>query len=168
MSYRSLGITADGAWTLQPDDASRLTLGDTLPEVIDDGSRVQLPTDATTREWMVREADGSLRSLGAIDIAFPILHGPFGEDGTVQGALELLGVPYVGNGVLASAMAMDKHATKSALSAAGIEVAPWVRLTRSSLARDPELWQRRIRGLGLPLFVKPARSGSSVGVSKVC
>lgn len=162
-----IGVTRDGAWTLQPDDATGLTLGARLPEVNDDGSRVRLPGSAATREWTVLDAAGVERSLGEIDVAFPILHGPFGEDGTIQGALELVGVPYVGNGVLASALGMHKHYTKTVLEAAGIAVAPWVTLTRSALARDPELWRRRMRGLGLPVFVKPARAGSSVGVSKV-
>ena len=106
------------------------------------------------------------RSLGDVDVVFPILHGRFGEDGTVQGLLELVGLPYVGNGVLASAIGMDKHVTKTVLEGAGIEVAPWVTLTRAGLAADPELWGRRTRSLGLPVFVKPARAGSSVGISK--
>lgn len=161
-----VGITRDGAWTLHPDDAASLTLQG-LPEVSDDGSRVHLPDSAQSREWTVTDADGTTRSLGEIDVAFPILHGPFGEDGTIQGALELVGVPYVGNGVLASALGMDKHFTKSVLQAAGVEVAPWVTVTRAALARDAELCQRRIRALGLPVFVKPARAGSSVGVTKV-
>lgn len=162
-----VGITREGAWTLQPDDATGLTLGAELPEVRDDGSRVHLPASASTREWTVTAVDGTAASLGDIDVAFPILHGPFGEDGTVQGALELVGVPYVGNGVLASSLGMDKHFTKTVLAAAGIEVAPWVTLTRAALARDPELWRRRTRALGLPVFVKPSRAGSSVGVTKV-
>ncbi|MBN9606231.1 MAG: D-alanine--D-alanine ligase [Actinomycetales bacterium] len=162
-----IGITRDGAWTLYADDASGLTLGAELPEVIDDGSRVHLPESAATREWTVTDADGTWRSLGDIDVAFPILHGPWGEDGTIQGALELVGVPYVGNGVLASALGMDKHATKTVLRGAGLEVAPWVALTEARWAADRELWLRRIRGLGLPVFVKPSRAGSSVGVTKV-
>jgi D-alanine-D-alanine ligase len=100
-------------------------------------------------------------------VVFPILHGRFGEDGTVQGLFELLGLPYVGNGVLASAIGMDKHVTKTVLEGAGIPVAPWVTLTRAAWDRDRELWDRRVRSLGLPAFVKPARGGSSVGVSRV-
>src|SRR5690606_27132437 len=111
--------------------------------------------------------EGVESSLGDIDVVFPILHGRFGEDGTVQGALELQDVPYVGNGLLASALAMDKHMTKSVLAAAGVEVAPWVSLTPARWAEQRELFERRIRGLGLPVFVKPARAGSSVGVTKV-
>lgn len=165
-----VGITPDGAWTLQPDDAGRLGLAETadaLPRVVDDGSRVFMPESAASREWTVRHPDGRVESLGDIELVFPVLHGPWGEDGTVQGALELLGIPYVGNGVLASALGMDKHFTKTALAAAGIEVAPWVTLTAAAMAADPELWERRVRSLGLPCFVKPARAGSSVGVSRV-
>lgn len=162
-----VGITRDGALTLQPDDATGLTLGTELPEVADNGTRVLLPESASTREFRVMHPDGRIESLGAIDVAFPILHGPFGEDGTIQGMFELVGLPYVGNGVLASAVGMDKHVTKTMLAGAGLEVAPWVTVRRAALARDPGLWRRRIEGLGLPVFVKPARAGSSVGVTKV-
>jgi D-alanine-D-alanine ligase len=163
-----IGITRDGAFTLQDDETVRaFTLGTALPELVDNGSRVHFPESASNREFTVTHADGSTASLGDIDIAFPILHGPFGEDGTIQGQLELLALPYVGNGVLASALGMDKHFTKTVLQGAGVSVAPWVTVSRAQLAREPELWDRRIRGLGLPAFVKPARAGSSVGVSKV-
>lgn len=162
-----VGITREGAWTLQPDDPARLGLGDRLPEVVDDGSRVLLPESAGSRRWAVRHPGGRVESLGGIDVVFPLLHGPWGEDGTVQGALELLGIPYVGNGVLASALGMDKHVTKTVLAAVGIEVAAWVSVDRADLRLRRELVERRIRSFGLPLFVKPARAGSSVGVSKV-
>mgnify|MGYP001196743132 CR=1 FL=1 len=162
-----VGITPDGVLTLQPDDPTGLTLADELPEVADNGTRVFLPESAATREFTVRLADGTLQSLGEVDVAFPILHGPFGEDGTIQGMFELVGLPYVGNGVLASALGMDKHFTKTVLAGAGIDVAPWVTVTRARFAQDDDLWRRRITGLGLPVFVKPARAGSSVGVTKV-
>jgi len=162
-----VGITPAGAWTLQPDDPQLFSLRADLPAVVDNGTRVRLPDSATSREFTLVAADGSESSLGAIDVVFPILHGRFGEDGTVQGELELLGLPYVGNGVLASALAMDKHMTKSVLVAAGVEVAPWVTLTPSRWAGSRELFERRIRALGLPVFVKPSRAGSSVGVTKV-
>lgn len=162
-----IGITPDGILTLQPDDATGLTLADELPVVRDNGTRVFLPESAATREFTVRDADGSARSLGDVDIAFPILHGPWGEDGSIQGMFELVGLPYVGNGVLASALGMNKHFTKTVLQGAGIEVAPWVTVTRARLVRDGDLWRRRIAALGLPVFVKPARAGSSVGVTKV-
>ncbi|GAA1950105.1 D-alanine--D-alanine ligase family protein [Agromyces allii] len=162
-----VGITHDGAFVLESDDPARFALDPGhLPEVVDNGSRVRWPESSASRELRVTDAAGE-RSLGEIDVVFPILHGRFGEDGTVQGLLELVGLPYVGNGVLASALGMDKHFTKTALEAAGIPVAPWVTLTRGALEADAELWNRRVRGLGLPVFVKPARAGSSVGVTKV-
>jgi D-alanine-D-alanine ligase len=166
-----IGITHDGAWTLQDDDTvSRFALGHEaaeLPQVVDNGTRVHLPESASTREFTVTAPDGTLQSLGDVDVAFPILHGPFGEDGTIQGALELVGLPYVGNGVLASSLGMDKHFTKTVLEGAGVTVAPWVTVSRADLAANRDLWLRRIRGLDLPVFVKPARAGSSVGVTKV-
>lgn len=163
-----IGITSDGAFTLQPDDARLFAMDpEAMPSVVDNGSRVHLPASASSREFTVTDAAGTTTSIGDVDVAFPILHGPFGEDGTIQGMLELVGLPYVGNGVLASALGMDKHFTKTALEAAGIEVAPWVTVTRASWEHDNDLWRGRARGLGLPVFVKPSRAGSSVGVTKV-
>jgi len=97
-------------------------------------------------------------ALGAVDVVLPILHGPFGEDGTVQGLLELAGVPYVGSGVAASALCMDKDLFKAVLRDRGIPVAPNVTLRAGDPVRNP---------FGYPVFVKPARLGSSVGISKV-
>jgi D-alanine-D-alanine ligase len=108
-----------------------------------------------------------VRSLGDVDVVFPILHGRFGEDGTIQGFLELLDIPYVGAGLLMSAIGMDKHTAKSVLRAAGVPVVPGVTVTKTGMARDRAMWEQRIRAQGLPVFVKPARAGSSVGVSKV-
>ncbi|PZQ90824.1 MAG: D-alanine--D-alanine ligase [Leifsonia xyli] len=162
-----IGITPLGSWTLQPDDPELFALRAELPQVRDNGTRVRLPDAAGSRELTLVAADGTVSSLGEVDVFFPILHGRFGEDGTVQGELELLGLPYVGNGVLASALAMDKHMTKTVLEGAGIEVAPWVSLTRARWDGQRELFERRIRSLGLPVFVKPSRAGSSVGVTKV-
>jgi D-alanine-D-alanine ligase len=167
-----IGITREGAMTVQPDDAEAFRLNpESMPEVHDNGTRVLLPESTVTREFLAWELDEQgervLRSLGDIDIVFPILHGTFGEDGTVQGMLELIGLPYVGNGVLASSLGMDKHFTKSVLVAAGIEVAPWVTISPADWVQNADLWRRRAEGLGLPAFVKPARAGSSVGVTKV-
>jgi D-alanine-D-alanine ligase len=162
-----IGITEQGAWTLQPDDPERFRMNPAaMPHVVDNGTRVHLPESAVVREFTVTEG-GATRSLGEVDVVFPILHGPFGEDGTVQGALELVSLPYVGNGVLASSLGMDKHYTKTVLQAAGISVAPWVTITPGDWERNRDLWRRRAQGLGLPAFVKPARAGSSVGVTKV-
>jgi D-alanine-D-alanine ligase len=162
-----IGITRTGAWTLQPDDPETFALRAELPEVPDNGTRVRLPDAADSRAFTLVDAEGVESTLGNIDVVFPILHGRFGEDGTVQGQLELLELPYVGNGVLASSLAMDKHMTKSVLGAVGIEVAPWVHLTRGRWAAGRDETEGRIRELGLPVFVKPSRAGSSVGVTKV-
>jgi D-alanine-D-alanine ligase len=171
-----VGITRDGAYVLESDDPARFALDpEQLPEVVDNGTRVRWPESATSRELRVTDTSTGLggtaapgeRSLGDVDVVFPILHGRFGEDGTIQGLLELVGLPYVGNGVLASAIGMDKHVTKTVLEGAGITVAPWITVTRAALDADRELWERRARALGLPVFVKPARAGSSVGVTKV-
>ncbi|MBZ6372873.1 MULTISPECIES: D-alanine--D-alanine ligase family protein [Microbacterium] len=162
-----IGITRDGAFILEDDDPDKFALDPGhLPEVVDNGTRILWPDSARSRELRVTDADG-IRSLGEVDVVFPILHGRFGEDGTIQGFLELLDLPYVGAGLLMSAIGMDKHTTKSVLKAAGVPVVPWVTVTRRDLDRDRTLWERRIRALGLPAFVKPARAGSSVGVSKV-
>ncbi len=163
-----IGITRDGAFTLQLDDAAAFAMDPAaMPEVHDNGTRVLLPSSALSREFTVTDASGQTRSLGEVDVAFPILHGPFGEDGTVQGMLELLGLPYVGNGVLASALGMDKHFTKAVLEAAGVTVADGITVTPAGWREDTELWWGRATALGLPVFVKPARAGSSVGVTKV-
>ena len=162
-----VGITRDGAFTHVTSGIDDFVLKpDALPEVPDNGTRIIWPDTAGSRELKVTDNAGT-RSLGNIDIVFPILHGPFGEDGTIQGMLELVDLPYVGSGVLASSVGMDKHFTKTVLEHAGIEVAPWrtVRLiewqTRRSAVRAV------IEQMGLPVFVKPSRAGSSVGVSKV-
>jgi D-alanine-D-alanine ligase len=163
-----VGITREGAFTLQPDDAALFALdAETLPEVRDNGTRVRWPETAGSRELTVVEPDGGLRLLGDVDVVFPILHGRFGEDGTVQGLLELVGLPYVGAGLLASAVGMDKHFTKTVLQQAGIAVAPWRTVRRAEWAAAPEAVATDVASLGFPLFVKPARAGSSVGVSRV-
>lgn len=125
------------------------------------------PDSVATRELTVVDADGGRRSLGEVDIVFPILHGPWGEDGTLQGLLELVGLPYVGSGVLASALGMDKHFTKTVLQQAGIPVAPWRTVTAYEWRQDADAVRTAAADLGLPAFVKPARAGSSVGVTKV-
>ncbi len=163
-----VGITREGAFVLEDDDPDKFALNpERLPEVVDNDTRIVWPDSTASRALSVRHADGTVEPLGEIDVVFPILHGRFGEDGTVQGFLELLDLPYVGAGLLMSAIGMDKHTTKSVLRAAGVPVVPWVTVTRAALDRDDDLWRRRIRALGLPVFVRPARAGSSVGVSKV-
>ncbi|MGK2854346.1 MAG: D-alanine--D-alanine ligase family protein [Microbacteriaceae bacterium] len=199
-----VGITRDGAFVLEVDDPARFALDPAaLPEVVDNGTRVRWPERVGDRTLTVVLADGSSVELGDVDVVFPILHGRFGEDGTVQGFLELCGLPYVGSGVLASAVAMDKHVAKTILEHAGLPVAPWIRLTAaeyaamgmgdsadgpgvprvprgggpgvygagsasgSGLVSGISGFEESVSALGLPVFVKPARAGSSVGVTKV-
>ncbi len=162
-----IGITRDGAFVLEEDDPDKFALDPArLPEVVDNGTRIVWPDSARSRELKVTDAAGT-HSLGEVDVVLPILHGRWGEDGTIQGFLELLDLPYAGAGLLMSAIGMDKHTTKHVLQAAGVPVVPWVTVTRPGLDRDRRMWEQRIRALGLPVFVKPARAGSSVGVSRV-
>jgi len=155
-----VAITPDGAWVLGPTDPEVLRLhGRELPEVTS-GRPVALPADPTRRELIALD-DGS--SLGRVDVVVPVLHGPGGEDGTVQGLLEMAGVPYVGAGVCASAASMDKDVTKRLLRDAGLSVGDAVVLRRGT----DTLTDAERERLGLPVFVKPARAGSSVGISRV-
>jgi D-alanine-D-alanine ligase len=163
-----VGITREGVFVLEEDDPTKFGLDpEHLPEVLDNGSRVLWPEDSTSRELSVVHTDGRTESLGVIDVVFPILHGRYGEDGTVQGLFELVGLPYVGSGVLASSVSMDKHFTKTVLQHAGIAVAPWATVSAAGFRADPGAALRSAVELGYPVFVKPARAGSSVGVSKV-
>jgi D-alanine-D-alanine ligase len=156
----AVAITPSGTWVLGPTDPDRLRLhGRELPEVTD-GRPVALPADPTRRELIALD-DGS--SLGRVDLVVPVLHGPGGEDGTVQGLLEMAGVPYVGAGVCASAASMDKDVTKRLLRDAGLAVGDVVVLHRGRTT----LTEAEKDRLGLPVFVKPARAGSSVGISRV-
>nr|BFF11730.1 D-alanine--D-alanine ligase family protein [Microbacterium flavescens] len=125
------------------------------------------PEGGGDRMLRVRRADGSIDEVGAIDVVLPILHGLHGEDGTVQGFFDTLGIPYAGGGVLDSALCMDKHFMKIVLAAAGVPVSPSITVTRRRWELDPEGVRADAAALGEPTFVKPARAGSSVGVSKV-
>lgn len=163
-----VGITKSGLSVLADEQISGFALDATaMPEVIDNGSRVHWPESPGEKSLTVTHLDGRRSSLGDIDLVFPVLHGPFGEDGTLQGMLDLLDIPYVGSGVLASALCMDKHYTKIVLAAAGLLVAPGRTVRREEIEADHQLGQAILGELSLPVFVKPARAGSSVGVSKV-
>jgi len=107
------------------------------------------------------------REFGQVDVVFPLLHGPFGEDGTVQGLLELADVRYVGSGVLSSAVGMDKHYMKVVLEAAGLPILPYAVVTDRAWRTDRDRALDEIDALGYPVFVKPCRGGSSIGISKV-
>jgi D-alanine-D-alanine ligase len=163
-----VGITRGGTLVPVADDAGRwaLTEGE-LPTVEFAGTKCIWP-ELGDKELRTIDASGQVSSLGEIDVVFPVLHGPYGEDGTIQGLLELLDMPYVGNGVFASAAGMDKEFTKALFQAADIPVTPHVVIREREWLNDPEHSLAKVRDLGaLPLFVKPARAGSSVGVSKV-
>lgn len=161
----AVGITREGRWTVASDDPHDWRIIDgALPVVADAPHTVLLPAQAGGGEWRVVNDDGTVRSLGAVDVVFPVLHGPFGEDGTLQGALELVDVRYVGAGVLASAMGMDKEFMRAVFQAAGLPVTPAVVLHPGDSA---ESRAADIEALGLPVFVKPARAGSSMGISRV-
>jgi len=137
---RTIEIGRDGRWALPAGDR-----GEALPAT-------------TTAETLPVPADSAPATLGAVDVVLPILHGPFGEDGTVQGLCELAGVAYVGPGVLASSVCMDKDVFKTLMRGAGIPVARHVALRLGDPVSNP---------FGYPVFVKPANMGSSVGISKV-
>jgi D-alanine-D-alanine ligase len=162
----AVGIGRDGAWVLAGGDLAALRIQDrTLPSVeraAPGGLPVVLPADPTLGGLSVLEPGQCPRLLGSVDVVFPVLHGPYGEDGTIQGLLELADVPYVGSGVLASAVAMDKEFTKRLLRDAGLPVAAYATLRPGQRLTGED--QER---LGLPVFVKPARAGSSLGISKV-
>ncbi len=162
-----VGITRDGVYVPAKDDVSMwaLTEGD-LPVVEFEGKTVIWP--ATGSKELKFQDESGIHSLGNVDVVFPVLHGPNGEDGTIQGYLELLGLAYVGNGIFASAAGMDKEFSKALFIAAGLPVTPHVVIHKTQWLNNPEGILEEVRGLGsLPLFVKPARAGSSVGVSKV-
>jgi D-alanine-D-alanine ligase len=163
-----VGITREGVFVLEDDDPDKFALdAEKLPEVLDNGTRILWPEGGGDRVLRVRRADGRVEEVGDVDVVLPILHGVHGEDGTVQGFLDTLAIPYAGGGVLDSALCMDKHFMKIVLQAAGVPVAPWVTVTRAGWARDQQTVRTDAAALGLPVFVKPARAGSSVGVSKV-
>jgi D-alanine-D-alanine ligase len=156
-----IGITREGRWVLTGGDGQLLAIeGRSLPEITDgSGTAVVLAPDPTARELDARDAVSGLHD---VDVVFPVLHGTYGEDGTIQGLLEMAGLPYVGAGVFASAAGMDKEFTKKLAAAEGIPVGPYavLRAGQSLSEADKER-------LGLPVFVKPSRAGSSFGITKV-
>ncbi|MDG4823523.1 D-alanine--D-alanine ligase [Asanoa sp. WMMD1127] len=159
-----VGITREGQWVLTDGDPSALAIeGARLPEVTaGTGTAVVLPGDPTSRGLMVVEPSAGLSALGDVDVVFPALHGAYGEDGTIQGLLEMADIPYVGANVFASAAAMDKEFTKKLAAAEGIPVGPYVVLRNGVSLSEADKSR-----LGLPVFVKPSRAGSSYGITKV-
>jgi D-alanine-D-alanine ligase len=161
----AIGITPEGSWVLTDGNPDALAITNRqLPEVTaKSGTELALPADPRRSGQLVSLPPGAGEVLASVDVVFPVLHGPYGEDGTIQGLLELAGVPYVGAGVLASAVGMDKEFSKKLLAAEGLPIGPHAVLRPSRAALRPEECER----LGLPVFVKPARGGSSIGVSRV-
>ena len=172
-----VGITKDGKWIVNGENPLGWSLDEGLPTVekTPGAKEVVLEVALGQDGFFAREDDGTLTPFGHVDAVFPVLHGPYGEDGTIQGLFEMMGVPYVGCGVLASAACMDKHYTKVLLAAAGIPVAPGITLDARSFDKASEfktdanaiMAQVSEAGLQYPLFVKPSRADSSFGVTKV-
>jgi len=165
-----VGVTPDGGWVLA-DPALQLEIIDgVLPEV-SGGTAVSLVGDPAARGLAVLEPTAAIGpALTEVDVVFPVLHGAFGEDGTIQGLLEMAGLPYVGSGVFASAASMDKEFTKKLLAAAGLPQGDHVVLrdATGAVCPDPAVLDEAARErLGLPVFVKPSRAGSSIGITKV-
>lgn len=163
-----VGITREGTWTLVEQDVTEwsLTAG-SKPEISASDEVLRLTGEPGSHELLASGSSHEVRSLGDIDLVFPLLHGPFGEDGSLQGMLEMVDVPYVGSGIAASAIGMDKHFMKVVFEAAGFEVGPYAVITDKQWERDRSAALESLSGLEYPLFVKPARAGSSVGISKV-
>jgi D-alanine-D-alanine ligase len=154
-----IGITKDGHW-LVGEGAVKM-----LPEVLKGGRRVMLTADPTEAALVPLDRGAGAQRL---DVIFPVMHGTFGEDGTIQGMLELAGLPYVGAGVLGSAIGMDKDVAKRLCQEAGIPVVPWITVHRWHWEKEPESVKAEIEAkFEYPVFVKPATLGSSVGMTKV-
>ncbi|MBA2457077.1 MAG: D-alanine--D-alanine ligase [Nocardioidaceae bacterium] len=162
-----IGITTEGRWVLESSRPGRfaITAGG-LPVVDPDGAAVALASDSG-RELVVSEPGAVPHPLGEVDVVLPLLHGPWGEDGTIQGLFELAGVRYVGAGVLASAVGMDKHFMKLVFAAAGLAQMPHILVRAQQWQVDRPAVRERVAALGYPVFVKPARAGSSFGISRV-
>lgn len=159
-----IGITREGSWRIgTPEALGQVLPPRLLPEaVVERGQPLLVTADPTTGP-----SNGEALG-GRFDVVFPVLHGTFGEDGTVQGLLELADIPYVGSGVLGSAAAMDKDVMKRLFAFAGLPIVPHRVVRRAAWEREPKRVERALaRQLELPLFVKPANLGSSVGISKV-
>jgi D-alanine-D-alanine ligase len=164
-----IGIDKQGSWYLSHDPFPQLNDGGALQLSPADERMLFTPDLIGKQPNVARELTSHLGSPERIfDVVFPVIHGPHCEDGTVQGLLELADVPYVGSGVLASALGMDKDVSKRLIKGAGLNVPPFLCIKQGSWALDPEAFCSVVRAqLSLPVFVKPANTGSSVGVQKV-
>ncbi|PFG20147.1 D-alanine--D-alanine ligase family protein [Serinibacter salmoneus] len=164
-----IGIARSGAWVIGPEDTESLKLAPGyLPEVTDqERPTAMLGFGPQSGQVMVASGTEAQRVLGGVDVVLPLLHGPFGEDGTLQGMLELADLPYVGSGVLASAAGMDKYAMKMMLAGAGLPVGRFTLIGRREWERDRAACLDAVWPLGPVVFVKPSRAGSSMGVQRV-
>jgi D-alanine-D-alanine ligase len=154
-----IGITKEGHWLIGS-SAQKM-----LPDVLRTGQRVTMTADPTDAALVPLDRSGGGQRL---DVVFPVMHGTFGEDGTIQGLLDLAGLPFVGAGVLGSAIGMDKDVAKRLLQAAKIPVVPWITVYRHDWERDPKMMRGAVeKKFKYPVFVKPATLGSSVGMTKV-
>jgi D-alanine-D-alanine ligase len=159
----AIGIDKHGRWHRVMALPGRSEGAGALPDVrVEEGPGIALARQPGDHALV--DEDGTRRE---VDVVFPVLHGPFGEDGTIQGMLELAGIPYVGAGVLGSALGMDKAVQKVLFAAAGLPVGPYEVIQERDWEEDRESIEARVEGLGLPVFVKPATLGSSVGITKV-
>lgn len=163
-----VGITTSGKWVrYSPDEVKAFEIFDNKLPAVDDTRQDALLYRSSQGVRLATLVEDELIDVVGVDAAFALLHGAFGEDGTIQGQFEMLGLPYVGNGVAASANGMDKQWMKIMLEAADIPVGPYVTLTKKQWDANPEAWLETISELEYPLYVKPARGGSSMGISRV-
>lgn len=154
-----IGVTKSGTWVLLDEENPFVIGADSLPAVPEDAPRIVADLHGFKRS----EKDEVL----PIDLAFSYIHGAYGEDGSIQGFFEMAGIPYIGSGVLASAVAMDKTFAKPIYASLGLNVAPGLTITAKSWKQNQSKLIEEIKKFGLPIFIKPARSGSSRGTSKV-
>lgn len=163
-----IAIQRDGTWVPGTDNPEELKLSHGLYEVDESDYRVVIPAgDGSQRPLKVSADAAKVELLQDVDVVFPLLHGPFGEDGTIQGLLEMARIPYVGCGVFASAAGMDKHYMKIVLEAAGLPVGPYVAFTATQWRTERDTLLGQIAELKYPLYVKPARAGSSLGITRI-
>lgn len=163
-----VGITPQGQWVQVSQDPAHWEIRDgQLPQVAAAESEVLVPFTTGDDTLRVLEPGKMPAALEQVDVVFPVLHGPFGEDGTLQGLLEMADMRYVGAGVLASAVGMDKQFMKLVLAGQGIPVGPYTVIPPGQWEQNPQSWTESITNLGLPVFVKPARAGSSLGITRV-
>ena len=163
-----IGITREGQWVVSTATPEELAISaGHIPEVAGGDEHVIVPLGSAQTDLQVVRQGLPPELLGEVDVVFPLLHGPFGEDGTLQGLLEMADLRYVGCGVASSAMMMDKHHMKVVFEAAGLEVGPYRVITDRMWRADRQQALASVEGLDLPVFVKPARAGSSMGITRV-